>query len=73
MPPEDAKKRIVNEWQRKADADLAVAERLLSDELVFCNDQPDATLTEARDAVRLARNVRDSVLPLLPELPDSAP
>jgi HEPN domain-containing protein len=137
MAPEDARARIVNEWRRKADADLAVAERLVSDETLFSNavtfhcqqaaekylkallthwsiefpkthvlakliglletrdpalaaslldvdgltpygveqrypgDRPDATLVEARDAVRLARKVRDAVLPLLPAFPDS--
>ncbi|MCC6679468.1 MAG: HEPN domain-containing protein [Phycisphaeraceae bacterium] len=31
-PPEDAKLRIIHEWRRKADDDLAVAERLLADD-----------------------------------------
>ena len=136
-PPENAKKRIVGEWLRKADADIAVAQRLLSDEIPFCNaitfhcqqaaekhlkalltfwdiefpkthvlanliglvetrdaalatslldaipltpygvelrypgDRPDATPAEAREAVRLARKVRDNVLPLLGQLPGS--
>ncbi len=33
--PEDAKKQIVNEWLGKADADMALAEHLLSDETAF--------------------------------------
>jgi HEPN domain-containing protein len=136
-PPEYARTKIVNEWRRKADADLAVAERLLSDETVFSNavtfhcqqaaekyvkallvhwniefpkthvlarllglietrdaalaaslldavaltpygvdlrypgDRPDASPQEAREAAGLARKVREAVLPLLPELPDS--
>ena len=131
-PPEDARARIINEWLRKADTDMAVAERLLSDGIPFCSvvafhcqqaaekylkalltcwgiefpkthvlanlialiearnaalatslldtivltpygvelrypgDRPDATLAEAREAVKLARLVRDKVLPLLP-------
>ena len=36
-PHESARRRIVNEWRRRADADLAVAERLLSDETIFLN------------------------------------
>ena len=136
-PPEDAKKQIVNEWLRKADADMALAEHLLSDETAFLNaitfncqqaaekylkalltswntefpkthvlatlvklvetrdaelaaslldvipltpygvelrypgDRPDASPAEAREAVRLARKVRDTILPLLPEPPDA--
>jgi len=35
--PEDAKKRIVNEWLEKANADMAVAERLLTDKPIFQN------------------------------------
>ena len=136
-PPEDARTRIVNEWRRKADADVAVAERLLPDGGPFLNavtfhcqqaaekylkallacwgiefpkthvlakliglvetrdaalatslldavvltpygvdlrypgDQPDASPAQARQAVELARLVRDKVLPLLPELPAS--
>jgi len=132
MPPEDARTRIVSEWLRKAGADLSVAERLLSDEMPFCNaitfhcqqaaekylkalltcwgiefprthvlansiglvetcdgalatslldavvltpygvelrypgDRPDATAAQAREAVDLARLVRDNILPLLP-------
>lgn len=31
-PPENPKLRIIDEWRRKADDDLAVAERLLSDD-----------------------------------------
>ena len=34
-PPEQAKRRLLQEWLRKADADLAVAEHLLSDETPF--------------------------------------
>ncbi|HET6428364.1 MAG TPA: HEPN domain-containing protein [Phycisphaerae bacterium] len=134
-PPEDARTRIVNEWRRKADADMAVADHLPSDEAVFLNavtfhcqqaaekylkalltcwgiefpkthvlarliglvetrdaslaatlldavvltpygvdlrypgDRPDATPEEAREAIRLVRQVRDAVLPLLPEPP----
>jgi HEPN domain-containing protein len=135
-PPEDARKRIVSEWSRKADSDLAVAERLLSDEAVFSSavafhcqqaaekylkallthwslefpkthvlakltglietrdpalaaslldvdgltpygvdlrypgDRPDASPTEAREAVRLAKRVRDAILPLLSQRSD---
>lgn len=131
-PPEQVKHRILLEWLRKADDDLTVAERLLSDEAAFQNavtfhcqqaaeeyikaflvwheidfpkthdleelldlaetsnrdfatslrdvivltpygvelrypgDRPDATPDEAREAVDLARKVRDAVLPLLP-------
>ncbi|HFE46513.1 MAG TPA: HEPN domain-containing protein [Nannocystis exedens] len=36
-PREEVKKQIVSEWLRKADADIAVAERLLSDEAAFLN------------------------------------
>ena len=36
-PPEDAKKQIVNEWLGKANADMALAEHLLSDETAFLN------------------------------------
>lgn len=138
-PPEEARTRIVNEWRRKADADMAVAERLLPDEDPFYNavtfhcqqaaekylkalltcwgiefpkthvlanliglletrdtalaaslldavvltpygaelrypgDRPDACAEEAREAVRLARKVRDAVLPLLPETSAEGP
>jgi len=132
-PLEEVKKRIVNEWLRKADADIAVAERLPLDKSAFLNavtfhcqqaaekylkallltwwgiefpkthelvkliklieandaklaeslrdvivltpygvelrypgDRPDATPDEAREAVKLAQQVRDAVLPLLP-------
>jgi len=134
-PPEDARRRIVNEWRRKADADIAVADHLLSEEPAFPNavtfhcqqaaekylkalltwwdiefpkthvlarlialietrdaalaeelldavaltpygvelrypgDRPDATADDAREALHLARRVRDAVLPLLPEVP----
>ena len=130
--PENAKKQIVNEWVGKANADMALAEHLLSDETAFpsaiafhCQqaaekylkallawrdvefpkthelanliklietndaklaaslldvivltpygvelrhpgDRPDATPDEAREAVELARQVRDAILPLLP-------
>ena len=130
-PREEVKKRIVNEWFRKADADIAVAERLLSDETAFLNaitfhcqqaaekylkalltwwetefpkthelarlikliethdarlaislldvtvltpygvelrypgDRPDATPDEAHEALKLAQQVRDTVLPRL--------
>jgi HEPN domain-containing protein len=133
-PPENAKKRIVDEWLRKADADMALAEHLLSDGTAFPNaitfhcqqaaekylkalltwwdtefpkthvlakliklvetrdaelavslldvialtpygvelrypgDRPDASPAEAREAVLLARKVRDAILPLLPNL-----
>jgi len=36
-PPESARTRIVGEWLRKAEADLAVAQRLLGDEDPFLN------------------------------------
>ena len=36
-PHKDARTKIVNEWLRKANANMAVAERLLSDEVPFCN------------------------------------
>jgi len=36
-PHEEAKKRIINEWLRRAGVDIAVAERLLSDEAAFLN------------------------------------
>ena len=131
-PPEDARTRIVTEWLRKAEADIAVAERLLLDEEPFLNavtfhcqqaaekylkalltcwdmefpkthvlakliglietrdaalatslldavsltpygvelrypgDRPDASPGEAREALDLARKVRDAVLPMLP-------
>jgi HEPN domain-containing protein len=134
-PPEQAKRRLLREWLRKADADLAVAEHLLSDETPFheavcfhCQqaaekylkallvwrevyfpkthdleelldladtvnqhvaaglrdtivltpygvelrypgDRPDATSAQARQAVELARLVRDKVMPVLSELP----
>jgi len=137
-PHEDAKKRIVNEWLRKADADMAVAERLPSDEAAFLNavtfhcqqaaekylkalltwwdiefpkthvlakliglvetrdatlatllldavvltaygvelrypgGRPDATPDEAREAVKLAQQVRDAILPLLSDPSGSA-
>ena len=136
-PPEDAKARIIREWLRKADADLAVADRLLSDDAAFPNavafhcqqaaekylkalltcwgvefpkthvlaaliglieahraelaeslldaviltpygvelrypgDRPDASPTQAREAVELAKLVRDKVLPFLSEPPGS--
>ena len=35
MPPEDARTRIVSEWLRKADADMGVAEHLLSEKAPF--------------------------------------
>ena len=132
-PPEQGRRRVLREWLRKADTDLAVAERLLSDEEPFCNaitfhcqqaaekhlkalltcwdiefpkthvlanliglvetrdvalakslldavvltpygvelrypgDRPDAAPAEAREAVRLARNVRDAIKPRLPQ------
>jgi len=131
-PPEEVRKQIVSEWLRKADADMAVAERLPSDKAAFLNavtfhcqqaaekylkalltwwsiefpkthelvklikliesndaklaeslrdvivltpygvelrypgDRPDATPDEAREAVKLARQVRDAILPLMP-------
>jgi HEPN domain-containing protein len=131
-PPEDVKKRIVNDWLDKANADMALAEHLLSDETAFPNaiafhcqqaaekylkalltwwgtefpkthelarliklvethdtelaasmfnvtvltpygvelrypgDRPNATQDEAHEAVKLARQMRDSVLSLLP-------
>ena len=137
-PPDEARMRIVNEWVCKADADMAVAEHLLSDETAFPNaitfhcqqaaekclkalltrwdiefpkthvlahliglvetrdaalatslldaivltpygvelrypgDRPDASPEEARQAVRLARRVRDAILPLLSDPPGSA-
>jgi HEPN domain-containing protein len=40
-------------------------------ELRYPGDRPDASPTEAREAVELARKVRDTILPLLPELPDA--
>jgi len=36
-PPEEVKRRILGEWVRKAQADLAVAERLISEEAGFSN------------------------------------
>jgi len=132
-PPKPAKTRIVNEWLRKAEADLGVAERMLGDEYPYLNaitfhsqqagekyikavltfwdlefpkthiiasllglvetrnpelaeslmgavaltpygvalrypgDRPDATVAQAREAVELARLVRDKILPLLSE------
>lgn len=132
-PREQVKLMILNEWLRKAQADIAVAERLVTDDTVFANavafhcqqasekfikafltwhqvefpkthdlkellelvaedhaalagqleevailtpygvdlrypgDRPDASLEEARDAVRLARKARDAILPLLPD------
>ena len=131
-PPDDAKKTIVNEWLGKANADLALAEFLLSHEIAFPNaialhcqqaaekylktlltwwdiefpkthelarliqlvetkdselaaslsdvialtpyavalrypgDEIDATAAEAREAVQLARQVRDAVVQLVP-------
>jgi HEPN domain-containing protein len=128
--PNETRTKIVNEWRRKADDDIAVAERLLSDEATFLNavtfhcqqaaekylkalltcwdiefpkthvlakliglvetrdavlamslldaiiltpygvelrypgDRPDASLAQAREAVGLARQVRDAILPL---------
>ena len=40
-------------------------------ELRYPGDRPDASPSEAREAVRLAQKVRDAILPLLPELPDA--
>jgi hypothetical protein len=51
-PPEYARTKIVNEWRRKADADLAVAERLLSDETVFSN----AVTFHCQQAARRSRS-----------------
>jgi len=131
-PLEPARARIVGEWLRKAEADLAVAQRLLGDEDPFLNavtfhsqqaaekylkalltcwdiefpkthvlanliglveardvplaeslldavvltpygvelrypgDRPDASSAEAREAVRLARQLRDAIRPRLP-------
>ncbi len=130
-PHEAARQKIVSEWRRKADADLAVAERLMADEGIFLNaaafhcqqaaekylkallthwdiefpkthvlaalialvesrddvlarsmldviiltpygvdlrypgDRPDASADQAREALGLARLVRDKVVPLL--------
>ncbi len=36
-PLEQREIRVLNEWLRKADMDLAVAERLATDEAPFCN------------------------------------
>jgi len=36
-------------------------------ELRYPGDRPDATTGETREAVELARKVRDSILPLLPQ------
>ncbi len=135
-PREQVKRQIVNEWLRKANADLALAEHLLENGTAFLNaitfhcqqaaekyikaflvwheidfpkthdleelldlaetsnrdlaaslrdvivltpygvelrypgDRPDATPDEAHEAVDLARQVRDAVLPLLPEPAD---
>jgi len=134
-PPEQVKRRLLRRWLLKADADLAVAEHLLSDdtgfheavcfhcqqaaekhlkallvwrevdfprthdlqelldlaetanrhvaadlrdaialtpygvELRYPGDRPTATLAQARQAVELARLVREKVMPLLPDLP----
>jgi len=131
-PPEDAKRHVVGEWLRKANADMALAEHLAADETAFLNaitfhcqqaaekylkalltwwdmefpkthvlarlikliearntelaaslvdavaltpygvelrypgDRPDASRQEAREAVELARKVRQAVVPLLP-------
>jgi len=131
-PREQAKRRILAQWLRKADADMSLAEHLVSEgvnfpsaitfhcqqaaekylkalltwwdiefpkthvlakliglvetrdaalatslldavvltaygvELRYPGDRPDATPDEAREAVDLARKVRDAVLPLLP-------
>jgi HEPN domain-containing protein len=131
-PHEKAKERVVNEWLRKADADMALAEHLLSEAAAFPNaitfncqqaaekylkalltwwdtefpktrvlgkliklvhmrdaelaeslldaisltpygvelrypgDRPDASQQDAREAVLLARKVRDAIGPLLP-------
>lgn len=136
-PPEQRIIRVLNEWLRKANMDLAVAERLTADEVPFCNaitfhcqqaaekylkailtfweiefpkthvlamllglvetrdealakslmdviiltpygaemrypgDRPDASREEADQAVHLARRVRDAVLPVLPDSPNS--
>ena len=35
MPREQVKRRILGEWLRKAQADLAVAEHLVSEEAIF--------------------------------------
>ncbi len=132
-PHEHAKTQIVSQWLHKADVDLALAERLLSDEAPFLNavafhsqqaaekhlkalltrwdiefpkthvlaslirlvetrdaalaaslrdvvvltpygvelrypgDRPDASAEQAREALELARKVRDAVVPLLSE------
>jgi len=131
-PPEEVRKRIVNDWLDRANADIALAEHLLSEEAGFQNaiafhcqqaaekylkalltwwgtefpkthelarlikliethdpelaasmfgvtvltpygvelrypgDRPDVSQDEAREAAKLARQIRDSVLPLLP-------
>lgn len=136
--PDQVKRRILAEWLRKADADIAVAEQLLPNEATFLNavafhcqqaaekyikaflvwyeidfpkthdleelldlvetsnrdlaaslrdvivltlygvelrypgDRPDATPDEAREAVKLARQVRDAILPLLSDPPGNA-
>ncbi len=136
-PPEQRIIRVLNEWLRNADMDQAVAERLMTDEVPFCNaitfhcqqaaekylkalltfwdiefpkthvlamllglvetrdealakslmdviiltpygaemrypgDRPDASVEEAQNAVHLARMVRDAILPLLPDFPNS--
>lgn len=131
-PREGASDRIVGEWLLKAENDIAVAERLLSDDAPFTNaiafhcqqaaekylkallthwrmefpkthvlatllkliesrdaeltsslfdvviltpygvalrypgNRPDVSLEEAREAVRLARKARETIMPLLP-------
>ncbi len=126
------KRMLTEEWLRKAEADMAVAERLVAEDAAFSNavafhsqqstekylkafltwaqidfpkthdiaelldlmatanppvaaclreatdltpyaaeirypgDRPDASVEDARQAVRLAQKVRDTVLPLLP-------
>ena len=39
-------------------------------ELRYPGDRPDATPDEAREAVKLAHQVRDAILPLMPSLSD---
>jgi hypothetical protein len=54
-PHEEAVRKVVAEWLLKADADLALASHLLAE------GSPDATPEEARDAVQLARKLRDAI------------
>jgi len=138
-PREQVKLKILGEWLRKAQDDMAVAEHLVLDEAIFPNavtfhcqqaaekfikaflawsevdfpkthdltdllslvvlaneqlaadiraataltpygvelrypgDRPDASPAEAREAVRLARKVRDAIVPLLPSLGPDGP